>query len=456
MQSIVYDSGGSGQPVRLLFALFCLAPLAISQRVVNARAGMVYYAEGVITVDGQTVRMIRNRPPQIQNGQTVATPRGHAEILMGPDTVLWTGTGAQLRFEDTSVADAHVNLIAGSLMIEIKRTAPGNRLRVQTGDGLAEIRQAGVYRFDRMPDRTRTFSGEAAWLEPNLRVVRGQELADGSLRTFDRRDTDEFFYWAALRSLTLERDAGHEQRWKRKGLSEMAHAGFDVTFPFDLAAARVKYLAASASGLLYAVDDQAGSGISAKLPLLIGQDNSINTGSGKAELFLGVGLVASLAENSTLRIVDSRAWAPMVALEEGTAIVEVAESKESLPLRVQVGGTTTHLLSPGVYEIDAQSGILSIYRGESETVFAGMAIRAREGQRMSLKEPAPSSIFDRKEHDALFQWAADESYQLSNSSASFMTSWENDFIELKSKHKVYGQRDNFRIRQRPRPRPPSF
>jgi hypothetical protein len=451
MNLIVYDNVGFGQAVRVFVALFLFAPLVISQRVVNARAGMVYFAEGAFTVDGQTVRAARNRPPQIQPGQIAATQKGHVEILMGPDAVLWTGMGTQVRFDETSVADARVSLLAGSLMIEIKRVNAENRLRVQIGERAVEIRQVGVYRFDCMPERMRVLSGDLLLIEQSVKAIRGQEIVDGSVRTFDRRDTDELFYWSALRSLTLERDAGRPQRWKRKGESDVTHAGFGVTFPFDLGAARVKYLASSEAGLVYAVDGNSSS----ERRFWIGQNNAGGTRDGKAQIFLGVGIVTNLAENSTIRIIDARSWAPMIALEQGAVIVEVAESRESPVLGIRVGETITHLLSPGVYRLDAQSGTLSVYRGDSETTFNGGAIRARDGQRVNLKEPAPASLFDRREQDALFHWAADSSFGLYMSQAGFMTGWVADVIDGKAKHKVFGQRMDRRIRRTPRPLPPS-
>jgi hypothetical protein len=425
--------------VRVLLALLLFAPLTSAQRVVNARAGMIYYAEGIITVNGQSVRST-GRPPLLQVGQVAASPRGHAEILLGPDAVLWTGTGAEVRLDSTSIAEAHVSLLAGSVMIEIKRTTAGNRLQIQVGNRTAEVRQVGIYRLDLAPLRMRTFNGEIVLREQNTKAIRGQEIADDTLHAFDRRDTDEFLYWSALRSLTLERDSGIVRQWKRKGDNDVTHSGFDVTFPRDLAAARIKYLAASASGVVYAIDGEAAE----RLPLRIGQANAVRTRNAKAEIFLGIGIVAYVADNSVMRVEDVRARTPAIAIEEGKALIEVAASRESPLLRVRIGETTTHLLTPGVYEVDAQSGTLLVYRGESETQYNGSPFRAREGQSINVKQPTGASLFDRKDQDALFHWAADSSFRLYRSQGAFMTGWVMDIIARKAKHKVFGQRDDYR------------
>lgn len=451
----MYDGGGQSQPVRTVLILLLLAPLTFSQRVVNARAGMIYYAEGAITLDGRNVRAAKDhRPPQIQDGQVVGSPRGHSEILLGPGAVLWTGTGAQVRFDNTSAEDVRLSLLSGSLMIEIKSASATNRLRVETGEHIGEIRQAGIYRFDRDPDCMRVFDGELLLDGSTLKAMRGQEWADGSARTFDRRETDEFFYWAAFRSLALERDAGRMQRWKRKGDSNVAHGGFDVVFPSDLSVARVKSLAAGMNGLLYVIEgnvstDGTPSVPAARLPLWLGYRNALRTQNGKADVFFGVGVVAYMVENSAIRAIDARNWAPMIAVEQGSAMIEV--TKEAPVVRVQVGDTITSLQAPGVYEFDTRTATLSVYRGASESQVQGVAVRARDGQRVNLKASKPAATFNRQQQSALFRWAADSSFRLFITQAPFMTNWESDIAPMQAKHKVFGKRQDRRVRPLPRP-----
>lgn len=440
--------------MRTVFAFLLLAPLAFPQRVVNARAGLVYYAEGAITVDGQSIRSVHGRAPQIEDGQIAASPRGHSEILLGPGAVLWTGTGARVRFDKTTSDDVRVSLLSGSLIVEIKRTVAQNRLRVQVGDHAGEIRQTGVYRFDGEPARMRVFDGEILLAESIAKVARGQEFAEGSLRAFDRRETDEFFYWAAYRSLVLERDAGRTDRWKRKSDLNFAHSAFDIAFPSDLAAARIKSLAAGMTGLLYALEGNVGTDgtpsiAAARVPVWVGSGYQLRTRNGKAVEFFGVGTAAYLAENSAVRVLDPRAWAPAIAVERGTAMIEV--TKEAPVVRVTVGGVATDLRAPGVYEFDAGAATVSVYRGESATVFPGSTVRAKDGQRVNLKAPEAVATFDRREQTPLFRWVADSSFRLFVTQAPFMTSWESDLVPMQAKHKVFGKIKDRRVKPLPRP-----
>ncbi len=143
-----------------------------------------------------------------------------------------------------------------------------------------------------------------------------------------------------------------------------------------------------------------------------------------------------------MRILDTHSWAPMIGLEQGTVIVEVTESRVSPILRIQVAGTTTQLLSPGVYEIDAQSGSLSLYRGDSETTFPGGGYSSAEWPACESQE-TNAGIAVRSQGTRFFipLGLRNASFRLYSSKAIFMTGWGTDFV--KAKHKVFGERSYF-------------
>jgi hypothetical protein len=438
-----------------LVILILVCPLAFGQKIVAARAGVVYYAEGLFQVDGKTARA-QNRPPQLQDGQVASSPKGHAELLLGPNAVLWTGTQAKVRFDDTRVESASITVLEGAAILELSRTLDLSRIHVRVGSLEVELHRDGVYRFDAAAQSMRVYAGEVL-LPGALRAVRGQEVISGSTKAFDRKDLDEFHYWCAYRSFLLESDAGAYRQWSRKSWGEHEHSGFGIKFPDAKGAARVKYLAASEAGLVYSLEGSAVTGAQKgatppRLPILLGRDNFLRTDAGKAEMFLGVGVVARIADNSSLRMIDTRASGPVVALEEGTLLVEVADSAEGAPLRVRVGDSMTELLKAGVYEFDATAGSLSVYGGESSTAVAGTVTRAKEAQRVNLQQPAPLGRFDLKAQDALFKWSARRSFVLLLSPAAFMTPWEQ-LQSGKWKHKQFGERID---PQRPAPRRPRY
>jgi PAS domain-containing protein len=420
MQLIVYDSGGFWQArMRLLYLFALSAVLLTGQKMVSARAGLIYYAEGAITVDGQIVRASSiDRRPLLRDGQTVVSTRGHAEILLGPHAVLWTGTQAQVRFDNTTVEHAEISILTGTAMLEIRTALTDSQIVVHVGTEVLTLVKSGLYRLGA--------AGAAAV-------------------------KDEFHYWCAYRSFQLEVDAGRFEQWHGSELRK--HAGFDVTFPPAPGAARVKYLAASEAGLVYFLQGGAAVGgqtrtSATRLPMLIGAGNLIHTEVGKAELFLGVGIVARLAEHSRLRMLDSHAEHPVIVMEAGEVLIEVANSSEDTHLRVQLGESQTELQKPGLYRFDVATGALRIYGGESTTTLGSSTMRAKEGQRVALQAASPPAKFDVKQRDIFFQWTADRSFALYNSGAGFMTGWQPAPVRTRLKHKQYGERQVGRGRSR--------
>jgi len=421
---------------------------------------MVYYAEGMLTVDGQDVRAgSRDHRPQLEDGQTVSSTRGHAEILLGPNAVLWTGTRAQIRFDDTRLEDTNISVLTGSAIIEVKKTQDGSRLRVHLGTLSAEVTKDGVYRFEAAPPSVRVYSGEVL-VPVDAKVTRGEEALEGAVKDFDRKIVDEFFYWAAYRSFILEGESGSYKNWRGGGrLFDRDHSGFGISFPDNSSAARAKYLAGGEAGLVYFLEGGALLGgqtrtTNRRLPLLMGKDNFLRTETGRAEIFLGIGVVARLAPNSQLRMIDTSAASPVISLDEGIASIEVADSADGSHPRVKVDDSMTELLKPGLYHFDAKAGSLLIYGGEASTVFAAQPqspIRAKEAQTVNLRERVALATFDIEQKNPLFQWAADRSFALYMSPAAFMTQWEDTARRNRYKHKQFGEREDPRARPRPRP-----
>ncbi len=440
----------------LLVILLALCPAVFAQKLVAARAGMVYSAEGDLRIDGKTVRSSgQGRLPQLQDGQSVSSPRGHAEVLLGPNAALWTGTGAQVRFEDTRVEAAAITLVEGEVIIELSRSLEASRVRVHAGTLDVELTREGVYRFDAATQSVRVYAGEV--LLGGLRLVRGEERTPNSTRPFDRKELDEFYYWSAYRSFMLEGDAGSYKNWGGGAWGERTHSGFGVKFPDTPGAARVKYLASSEAGLVYHLEGNATTGrqarsLSARLPMPLGRENFVRTDAGRAEVFLGVGVIARFLDNTRLRMLDTRAASPLASLDEGMALIEVADSMEGAP-RIRVGDSETELLKPGLYAFDAKAGTLRVFTGEASVTLPSSFQKARDSQQLNLRQPAPPARFDAKAHDALFKWSAERSFALFTSSAAFMTEWSAQAKRGWYKHKQFGQRLDTRPRNRlPRPR----
>ena len=421
----------------ILFPLIALllGATAAAQQVISARAGLIYYSEGAAFFDGVPARSLAGtRYPALNNGQLLSTEQGHAEILLGSGAMLWAGRDSKIRMQDTRLDDTRLRVEAGGAMIEVKSIPEGNRIRVEVGEAAVDLIRAGLYRFDADPPRVRVYDGEL--LQGTSRAMHGQEIRfseKGNASAFDRGRPDEFLYWAAWRSYQLAGEAGFEgSTWGLHGLysETRRHSAFGVEFPVNPGAARLQYLTASTAGLVYylkggAMLGGAGRANQLRLPFRLTTDYTLGTQRGDwAEIFLGVGVVARLGENTTIQLADATPLDATIRILEGKALFEVSKTAQDTRIRVAVGESVIELLRPGLYEFDAAEKVLQVYGGEASSSSGEHKSRIREGQTLTLAGTPSVKRFDNKQKDSLFDWSKERSLVLARSNGVFMTQWE--------------------------------
>jgi FecR protein len=236
---------GSGTLVLLLV----FAPgVLTAQKVVSARAGLITYLQGPAFVDGKRVVLKTTRFPQMKDGETLATGRGRAELLLAPGAVLRLSENAQLRMDDTQLADTHVTLMRGDALIEIVQLPEGDRIQVAFADATTELTRSGLYRLGIVQNGTpqnttqttlRVYGGEALVRSGSATAAakRGMAVALGPSLTvtkFDRKQTDSLHAWAARRSFELfmgDPDARQKQtHWQPSGGGYVENKNFGVVF----------------------------------------------------------------------------------------------------------------------------------------------------------------------------------------------------------------------------------
>ncbi|MCU1336198.1 MAG: hypothetical protein JWO19_1779 [Bryobacterales bacterium] len=225
--------------------LLCvLSTQLVAQKVVSARAGLITYLQGPAFVDGKRVILKPARFPQMENGETLSTSRGRAEILLAPGVVLRLSENAQVRMDDTQLADTRITLQRGDALIEIVQLPEGNRIQVKVTDTTTELTRPGLYRLGIAQNGT---------AENTFRVYGGEALVRSGLKTasvkrgmvvdlnpslavarFDRKQTDSLHAWAARRSFELfmgDPDARQKQtHWQPSGAGYVENKNFGVEF----------------------------------------------------------------------------------------------------------------------------------------------------------------------------------------------------------------------------------
>ena len=440
--------GGVFRATLITLISLLLPATAAAQQVISARAGFIYYSEGAVFFDGKPARSLAGtRYPAVSEGGLISTQRGHTEILLGAAAVLWAGHDSRIRMERTSLDDTRVRVEEGSAIFEIRDIPDGNRIVALVGEASLDLARPGVYRVDAGPPTLRVYDGDYT-ASAGLRVKQEQELrlSDNSVIRFDRKQPDEFQYWAAWRSYQLASETAFDTRGWSLGLYRdlVRHSGFGIEFPVNSSAARLQYLTAANAGLVYYLKGGAmlgGRNIpqSVRLPFQLPTENTLTTEAGdSAEIFLGVGVVARVGENARVRITNAELMDTSILLYEGKTMIEVARAGEEAQIRVKVGSSTTDLVKPGLYEFDASAGELRVFGGEALTVSADKTIKSRRGQLLAL-EGTKVTRFDRSKKSSLYQWSYERSLLLARSNTSFMTQWERVGRQLR--HPQFGSVD---------------
>jgi hypothetical protein len=197
----------------------------LAQRVISAKAGLVYFVLGQVSIAGSgrlATGMVNRR---LNVGEILFSEAGRAEVLLnsGTDAMLWNsgtvlriGDRTRIRMDSVELTDTRVSIEAGSAVVTVNQLPKPDHVEVHIGGAVVVMKGAGVYRLDAgSPDtgdpRLRVFRGQAevyregedppengAW---KTVVKRGQELRLQDLQAgrFDLKNADALQRWAEKR-----------------------------------------------------------------------------------------------------------------------------------------------------------------------------------------------------------------------------------------------------------------
>jgi hypothetical protein len=208
-----------------LCAGLVLAALNVSaQAILSTRAGLVYYVEGEVAVEGPT-RAPADKDLQLRPGERLLIRKGKAEVLVTPGALLRLGDDAVLRMRSTSLEAPELELEAGSSILEVDKMPMGNSVRIRLGDAYVVLKEDGLYRLDYATSNLRVYGGKADVLLPGARAIEVHprfalrlQGKEATVRRFDSRQQDALHAWAASRSFdaALENVAAYrrQKRWR--------------------------------------------------------------------------------------------------------------------------------------------------------------------------------------------------------------------------------------------------
>ena len=203
--------------VRLPWFLWCMRPphlrlamvavfaanVGFAQKVISARAGLVYFVKGRVSVTGSGRLPTGARLHQLSSGEELFTERGRTEILMNPGAVLRLGEMSRLRMDDVDLTRSKVSIESGSAVVTVRQMPKPDCVLVEVNGAVVVLKHPGMYRFDADGSRLRVFDGRAELAEDHALVVkRGQSVAleDWVVARFNTKDSDDLESWAAAQS----------------------------------------------------------------------------------------------------------------------------------------------------------------------------------------------------------------------------------------------------------------
>ncbi len=216
-----------------LTLLACLP--ASAQSVLSVRSGVVHFSDGAVFINDQAVESKFGAFPAIQQGSTLRTEQGRAEILLTPGCFLRVDENSAVRMISTSLIDTRVEFLKGSAILD-SVNAPSAKGVLLTYKG-AEIRfpQQGLYRLDSEPAGVlQVYNGEASVTQDGkVSAIDTSHLFffSGALQTkkFGEGADDEFYRWAEDRSNAV----AEENRLSAQTAGDPADLGNGQSAPID-------------------------------------------------------------------------------------------------------------------------------------------------------------------------------------------------------------------------------
>lgn len=182
----------------------------MGQKIISAKAGLIYFVEGKVSIEGSGRLETGARTRQLNPGDTLVSERGRAEVLLNPGTVLRLGDMSRIRIHSADLTDTRVLIESGSAVITVNNPPKLDQVKIHAGAGAVTLKGDGVYRFDvegsgASAPRVRVYAGQIEASGPGGATViasRGQTvgLEDLHRTEFDTREADGLQLWADSRS----------------------------------------------------------------------------------------------------------------------------------------------------------------------------------------------------------------------------------------------------------------
>lgn len=145
------------------------------------------------------------------------------------------------------------------------------------------------------------------------------------------------------------------------------------------------------------------------------------TQNGKAEILLTPGVFVRLGEHGSATMIASRLTDIRMSIDEGEALIEVAEIHPENDLRILEDGRTTQLLKVGLYDFNESQHVVRVLDGKAMLENGSRDIKIKGGHMVSvaITDGSKTEKFDKKtvEAEDLYRWTSLRSGYLAEANA---------------------------------------
>jgi len=162
--------------------------------------------------------------------------------------------------------------------------------------------------------------------------------------------------------------------------------------------------------------------------LAVHPGEEISTANGRAELLLTPGVYFRLGENSEAKMVSPELTNTVVELDLGRAAVEVDQIYKENALHVLENQVPVQLVKPGLYEFDAESNSVKVFKGEAAALRPNEKfVAVKSGHELNLSDNAELKPvkFDvnAEEQSGLYRWSSLRSDYLSQANQQIASTY---------------------------------
>jgi hypothetical protein len=157
---------------------------------------------------------------------------------------------------------------------------------------------------------------------------------------------------------------------------------------------------------------------------------TLTTQNGRAEVLLTPGIVLRLDDNSSVLMRLTGIPDTEVAVQTGRAMVEADQVMSANHITVNQGPAAVRIMTHGLYDFDAATGMVRVYDGRAEVTVAGKEHTLQAGHYFNLNAPKLNAHgFNKKkaEDDAFYRWASLRSAYLAEANADAARSMAQNY-----------------------------